>query len=74
MDLMQMLPQFIQGAKQQHGNNFDPRQTVINMLGQNCNSPQEALQLMLNNGQINQQQYEQGSKMLSKVQYENFKW
>ena len=64
MDLMQMLPQFIHGAKQQQGNNFDPRQTVINMLGQNCNSPQEALQLMLNNGQINQQQYEMSLKML----------
>lgn len=66
-NLLQILPQFIQGAKQQHGNNFDPRQTVINMLGQNCNSPQEALQLMLNNGQINPQMYEQVSKMLSKV-------
>ena len=67
MNLMQMLPQFIQGAKQQYGDNFNPQQTVQNMLGQNCNSPQEALQLMLNNGQINQQQYEQVSKMLSKV-------
>ena len=66
-NLMQMLPQFIQGAKQRHGNNFDPRQTVVNMLGQNCSSPQEALQLMLNNGRINPQQYEQISKMLSKV-------
>ena len=66
-NLLQILPQFIQGAKQQQGNNFDPRQAVFNMLGQNCNSPQEALQLMLNNGQINQQQYEQVSKMLSKV-------
>ncbi len=64
MDLMQMLPQFIQGAKQQHGNNFDPRQTVINMLGQNCNTPQEALQLMLNAGKINEQQYEMLLKML----------
>lgn len=72
-NLLQILPQFIQGAKQQHSN-LDPRQIVINRLGQNCNSPQEALQLMLNNGRINQQQYEQGSKMLSKVQYENFKW
>lgn len=66
-NLLQILPQFIQGAKQQHGNNLDPRQIVLNRLGQNCNSPQEALQLMLNNGQINQQQYEQVSKMLSKV-------
>lgn len=66
-NLLQMLPQFIQGAKQHHGNNLDPRQIVLNRLGQNCNSPQEALQFMLNNGQINQQQYEQVSKMLSKV-------
>lgn len=66
-NLMQMLPQFIQGARQQHGNNLDPRQIVLNRLGQNCNSPQEALQLMLNNGQINPQMYEQVSKMLSKV-------
>lgn len=67
MDLMQILPQFIQGAKRQRGDNFNPQQTVQNMLGQNCNTPQEALQLMLNNGQINPQQYEQVSKMLSKV-------
>lgn len=64
MNLMQMLPQFIQGAKQQHGDNFNPQQTVQNMLGQNCNTPQEALQLMLNNGQINQQQYDMLLKML----------
>ena len=67
MNLMQMLPPFIQSAKQQHGDNFNPQQTVQNMLGQNCNSPQEALQLMLNNGQFNQQKYEQVSKMLCKV-------
>ena len=59
-----MLSQFIQGAKQQQGNNFDPRQTVINMLGQNCNTPQEALQLMLKAGKINEQQYEMLLKML----------
>lgn len=69
MNLIQMLTQFIQGAKQQHGNNIDPRQIVINRLGQNCNSPQEALQLMQNSGYINlnPQMYEQVSKMLSKV-------
>lgn len=66
-NLIQILPQFIQGAKQQHGDNFNPQQTVQNMLGQNCNSPQEALQLMLNNGQINEHQYGQISKMLSRV-------
>ena len=65
-NLLQILPQFIQGAKQQHGN-LDPRQIVINRLGQNCNSPQEALQLMLNSGYINPQLYEEASKMLSKV-------
>ena len=64
MNLMQMLPQFIQGAKQQHGDNFNPQQTVQNMLGQNCKTPQEALQLMLYNGQINQQQYGMLLKML----------
>lgn len=66
-NLLQILPQFIQGAKQQHGNNLDPRQIVINRLGQNCNSPQEALQLMLNSGYIHPQLYEEVSKILSKV-------
>lgn len=64
MNLMQMLPQFIQSAKQQHGNNFNPQQTVQNMLGQNCNTPQEALQLMLKDGKINEQQYGMLLKML----------
>lgn len=63
-NLLQILPQFIQGAKQQYGNNIDPRQIVINRLGQNCNSPQEALQLMLQSGRINPQQYEMLLKML----------
>ena len=62
--LLQMLPQFIQGAKQQHGDNFNPQQTVQNMLGQNCNSLQEALQLILKAGKINEQQYEMLLKML----------
>lgn len=64
MNLMQMLPQFIQCAKQQHGDNFNPQQTVQNMLGQNCNTPQEALQLMLKVGKINEQQYGMLLKML----------
>lgn len=64
MDLMQMLPQFIQGVKQQHGDNFNPQQTVQNLLGQNCNTPQDALQLMLNAGKINEQQYGMLLKML----------
>lgn len=64
MDIMQMLPQFIQGVKQQHGDNFNPQQTVQNMLGQNCNTPQEALQLLLDNGKINRVQYEMLTKML----------
>lgn len=64
MDLMQMLPQFIQGVKQQHGDNFNPQQTVQNMLGQNCNTPQEALQLLLDNGRIDRGQYEMLTKML----------
>lgn len=64
MDLMQMLPQFIQGVKQQHGDDFNPQQTVQNMLGQNCNTPQEALQLLLNNGKIDRMQYEMLTKML----------
>ena len=64
MNLMQMLPQFIQSAKQQHGDNFNPQLTVQNILGQNCNTPQEALQLMLNAGKINEQQYEMLLKML----------
>ena len=63
-NLLQMLPQFIQGAKQQHGDNFNPQQTVQNMLGQNCNTPQEALQLMLKDGKINDQQYGMLLKML----------
>ena len=68
-NLLQILPQFIQGAKQQHGNNIDPRQIVINRLGQNCNSPQEALQLMQNSGYINlnPQMYDEVSKILNKV-------
>ena len=64
MNLMQMLPQFIQSAKQQHGYNFNPQQTVQNILGQNCNSPQDALQLMLDAGKINEQQYGMLLKML----------
>lgn len=63
-NLIQILPQFIQGAKQQHGDNFNPQQTVQNMLGQNCNTPQDALQLMLKAGKINQQQYGILLKML----------
>lgn len=64
MDLIQILSQFIQGAKRQHGDNFNPQQTVHNMLGQNCNTPQEALQLILKVGKINQQQYGILLKML----------
>ena len=64
MNLMQILPQFIQSAKQQHGDNFNPQQTVQNMLGQNCNTPQDALQLMLKDGKINEQQYGMLLKML----------
>jgi len=64
MDLMQMLPQFVQSAKQRYGNDFNPQQTVQNMLGQNCNTPQDALQLMLKAGKINEQQYGMLLKML----------
>lgn len=66
MDLMQMLSPFIQGVKQRYGNDFNPQQTVQNMLGirQNCNTPQETLQLMLKAGKINEQQYGMLLKML----------
>lgn len=60
-DAVQM---FANNVKAQHGQNFNPQQTAQNMLGQNCSSPQEALQLMLRSGRITQQQYELYSKML----------
>lgn len=39
-------------------------QMNLDMLGQNCNTPQEALQLMLKAGKINEQQYGMLLKML----------
>ena len=64
MNPFEMVQMFANNVKAQHGQNFDPKQTAQNMLGQNCNSPQEALQLMLRSGKINQQQYDMFSKML----------
>lgn len=66
MDILQILPQFISGVKQQHGQDFNPHQTVQNMLGVNCNTPQETLELMLKSGKLNQQQYNTAINMLSK--------
>ena len=57
MNLMQMLPLFIQSAKQRYGNGFDPKQMSTRMLGQNYNSPQEAWDKMLESGKISQEQY-----------------
>ena len=61
IDAVQM---FANSVRAQHGQNFNPQQTAQNMLGQNCSSPQEALQLMLRSGRINQQQYDMFFKML----------
>lgn len=59
-----LISNFIFGAKQRYGENLNPETTAKNMLGQNVNTPQEALDLMLKSGRINQQQYELYSKML----------
>lgn len=64
MNPIEAAQMFANAVKAQHGQNFNPQQTAQNMLGQNCNSPQEALQLMLRSGRITQQQYELYSKML----------
>lgn len=64
MNPIEAAQMFANAVRAQHGQNFNPQQTAQNMLGQNCNTPQEALQLMLRSGRITQQQYELYSKML----------
>jgi len=61
---MNAITSFIQSAQQRYGNNFDPSVTARNMLGQNCNTPKEALDLMLRTGRINQSQYDMFLRML----------
>lgn len=51
-------------VQNQYGQNFDPSVTAKNMLGQNVNSPKDALAIMLQTGKINKQQYDMFSKML----------
>lgn len=64
MNMFQVLSQFVTGVKQQHGDNFDPEQTAKNILGINCQTPQQALDAMLQSGRINQQQYNMFKGML----------
>ena len=64
MNILQMLSQFIAGAKQQHGNDFNPEQTAKNMLGFDCQTPQQALDALLQSGRINHQQYNMFKGML----------
>lgn len=63
-NVMQLLQQFIFGARQQYGSNFDPSVIAKNMLGNNCATPQQALQQLFQSGKINQAQFEMFSKML----------
>jgi len=68
MGMREMFQQFVTGAKQQQGNNFNPQGPAQNLfslkMGCSCNTPQEALQLILQSGRINQAQYNEFLKML----------
>lgn len=63
-NLLQSLQNFMAGAKQQYGPNFDPQTVCKNMLGNNCATPQQALQKLFQDGKINQAQYDQFSRMI----------
>lgn len=56
--IMQMINLFKTQAMNQYGQNFDPRTTASNMLGQNYNTPKEALDGMLQSGRISKEQYQ----------------
>ena len=63
-NLTQMLRSFITGAQQKYGQGFDPSTVAKSMLGNNCSTPQQALQMMLQSGRITQEQFNMFSKML----------
>lgn len=63
-DFMQMFQNFMTGARSKFGQNFDPSTVCKNMLGNGCATPQQALQKLLQDGKINQAQYEQFLRML----------
>ena len=63
-NLFQAFQNFMAGAKQQYGQNFDPRTMCMNMLGTNCSTPQQALQQLFQSGKISQEQFNQFSRML----------
>ena len=63
-NIAQMLRSFITGAQQKYGQGFDPSSIAKSMLGNNCSTPQQALQTMLQSGRITQEQYNMYSKML----------
>lgn len=63
-NLFQSLQNFVAGAQKQYGPNFDPQTVCKNMLGTNCATPQQALQKLLQDGRINQVQYDQFSRMI----------
>lgn len=62
--LFQSFQNFMAGAQRQYGPNFDPQSVCKNMLGNNCATPQQALQQLLQSGKISQAQYEQFLRML----------
>lgn len=64
MNLLEMVKSFQQIAQTRYGQGFDPSTMVKNMLGQNINSPQDALNMLIQTGRINQQQYNMFAKML----------
>lgn len=63
-NFMQMFQNFMTGAQSKFGQNFDPSTVCKNMLGNGCATPQQALQKLLQDGKINQAQYEQFLRML----------
>lgn len=63
-NFFQNFQNFMAAAKQQYGQNFDPQTVCRNMLGNGCATPQQALQKLLQDGKINQAQYEQFSRMV----------
>lgn len=64
MNPFDAIKMFMQNTQQRYGNNFDPSVMAKNMLGGNCNTPQEALDLLLRSGRISQEQYNTFVKML----------
>ena len=63
-NLFQSFQNFMAGAKQQYGQNFDPKTMCMNMLGTNCSTPQQALQMLFQSGKISQEQFNQFSRMI----------